>query len=240
MRVWKLSAVALVATLSLVTAAAGYEATDVGNGGSISGEVKYNGTPPAPEKVAVTKDNEVCGKEKTSPDLVVGANKGIQNVVVRLTDIQKGKKLEPAASNPVFDQKNCEYNPHVLAFPAGSTVDILNSDGILHNVHTTSTANPSFNQAQPKFKKKIETKVEKPEFPIKVQCDAHGWMHAWWVSEDHPYYAVTDANGAFKLSDVPPGDYQLEAWHEILGKQTQKVTVKPKEDTKVSLEMAKK
>jgi len=81
---------------------------------------------------------------------------------------------------------------------------ILNSDGILHNVHTTSTANPSFNQAQPKFKKTIEVKIEKPEFPIKVQCDAHGWMHAWWVSEDHPYYAVTDAKGAFKIADVPP------------------------------------
>src|SRR5437773_1532153 len=101
---------------------------------------------------------------------------------------------------------------------AGSTVNILNSDGILHNVHTTSTANPSFNQAQPKFKKTIEAKIEKPEFPIKVQCDAHGWMHAWWVSEDHPYYAVTDAKGAFKISDVPPRDYEPEFWHATRGR----------------------
>ena len=240
MHAWKVSVAVLAAGLSLTTVAGAYETGDVSNGGTISGEVKFSGDPPAPQKVAVTKDGEVCGKEKTSPDLVVGANKGIQNVVVRLADIKKGKALTPPASNPVFDQKNCEYNPHVLAFPAGSTIDILNSDGILHNVHTTSTANPSFNQAQPKFKKTIQTKIEKPEMPIKVQCDAHGWMHAWWVSEDHPYYAVTDASGAFKLADVPPGDYQLEAWHETLGKQTQKVTVKAKEDTKVSLEMSKK
>ena len=240
MRRWILGALALVASAMLVATASAYEGIDVTDGGSISGDVKYNGEPPAPAKLPVTKDNEVCGKEKTSPDLIVGANKGIQNVVVRLANIQKGKKLAPAATNPVFDQKGCEYTPHVLAFPAGSTIDILNSDGILHNVHTTSTANPSFNMAQPKFKKKIESKVEKPEMPIKVQCDAHGWMHAWWISQEHPYYAVTDANGAFKIADVPPGDYDLELWHETLGKQTQKVTVKAKEDAKVSAQMAKK
>ncbi len=72
--------------------------------------------------------------------------------------------------------------------------------------------------AQPKFKKKIESKVEKPEWPIKVQCDAHGWMHACWISQDHPYYAVTDANGTFKITDLPAGDYEVEVWHEELGK----------------------
>jgi hypothetical protein len=99
-----------------------YEGVDVADGGSVSGEVKYQGDPPAPAKIAVTKDNEVCGKEKESPDLIVGADKGIANVVVRISNIQKGKKLAPAATPPVFDQKGCEYSPHVLAFPAGSTV----------------------------------------------------------------------------------------------------------------------
>ena len=240
MRRRQLGWVAIAGSLVLAATVPAYEGIDVTDGGTISGEVKFSGAPPAPEKLAVTKDNEVCGKEKTSAALVVGANKGIQNVVVRVKDIQKGKKLTPPASHPVFDQKGCEYAPHVLAFPAGSTIDILNSDGILHNVHTTSQANPSFNQAQPKFKKKIEAKIEKPEMPIKVQCDAHGWMHAWWISQDHPYYAVTDANGAFKLADVPPGDYELEFWHETLGKQTQKVSVQAKQEAKVSVEMAKK
>lgn len=236
-----LGAVALLAGVMLAAQGSAYEGVDaVADGGSISGDVKYQGDAPAPAKIAVTKDNDVCGQEKTSPDLIVGADKGIANVVVRISNIQKGKKLAPAATPPTFDQKGCEYNPHVLAFPAGSTVQILNSDGILHNVHTTSTANPSFNQAQPKFKKVIEAKVEKPEMPIKVQCDAHGWMHAWWISEEHPYYAVTDAKGAFKIADVPPGDYELEFWHETLGKQTQKVSVKAKEDAKVSVTMTKK
>jgi len=235
-----LGAVATLAAVTLAAAALAYEGGAVAEGGSISGEVKYQGDPPAPAKIAVTKDNEVCGKEKTSPDLIVGADKGIANVVVRITNIQKGKALTVPTTNPTFDQKGCEYMPHVLAFPAGSTISIQNSDGILHNVHTTSIANPSFNQAQPKFKKVIEAKIEKPEMAIKVQCDAHGWMHAWWISEDHPYYAVTDVKGAFKIADVPPGDYELEIWQETLGKQTQKVTVKAKEDSKVSVSMTKK
>jgi hypothetical protein len=233
-----LSAMALAASVAIAANGWTYTGGAVADGGTISGDVKYQGDPPAPAKIPVTKDNEVCGKEKPSPDLVVGADKGIKNVVVRLTNIQKGKAMEP--TKPTFDQKACEYTPHVLAFPAGSTVQILNSDGILHNVHTTSTVNPAFNQAQPKFKKLLEAKIDKPEMPIKVVCDAHGWMHAWWISQDHPYYAVTDDKGAFKLTDVPPGDYELEAWHETLGKQTQKVSVKAKEDTKVNLQMAKK
>jgi plastocyanin len=223
----------------LTTSAAAYEAIAVADGGTITGTVKYKGDPPAPEKVAVTKDTEVCGKEKTAPALLVGADKGIKNVVVRIADIRKGKKLEPPASNPVFDQKGCEFHPHVLLFPAGSTIDILNSDGILHNVHTTSTVNPSFNQAQPKFKKKITKTIEKPEMPIKVVCDAHGWMSAWWISQEHPYYALTDDGGAFTLSDVPPGDYQVEIWHETLGKHVEKVSVKAGEQVKLSVEMAK-
>jgi plastocyanin len=217
-----------------------YEGGAVTGGGTISGTVSYEGTPPAPEKLPVTKDKPVCGEEKNSPDLVVGDSGGIKNVVVRLTNISKGKAMEVPATNPVFDQKGCEYHPHVLMFPAGSTVDILNSDGILHNVHTTSTANPAFNQAQPKFKKKIEKTIENPEMPIKVVCDAHGWMLAWWISQEHPYYALTDEKGAFEMKDVPPGDYQVELWHEVLGKHTEKVTVEPGGTMTLTVKMAKK
>jgi plastocyanin len=239
MHAWKLGAVACGVLLSAVAANA-YEATAVTGGGKISGVVRYQGDPPAPAKLAVTKDTEVCGKEKTSPDLLVGPDKGIANAVVRISNIQKGKKLEPPAKNPVFDQKTCEFHPHVLAFPAGSTIEITNSDGILHNIHTTSEKNPAFNQAQPKFKKVIEKKIEQPEMPIKVQCDAHGWMHAWWISQEHPYYAVTDDKGAFTLVDVPPGDYEVEVWQEVLGKQTQKASVKGGDEAKVTFEMVKK
>ena len=229
---------ALGALTCVAGRAAAYEAVAVSDGGALVGTVKYDGTPPPPGKITVSKDPDVCGKEKIAPELLVGGDGGIANVVV-VVKAAKGKKLDPPVQNPVFDQKTCEFHPHILVFPAGSTIDVLNSDGILHNIHTTSTVNPSTNQAQPKFKPKIQVKVEKPEWPIKVQCDAHGWMNAWWISEEHPYVAVTDATGGFKIADLPPGDYEVEIWHEKLGKKTEKVTVKSKEDTKVAWKLGK-
>src|SRR5207245_2951624 len=171
---------------------AAYEAVAVTDGGTLSGTVKFDGTPPAPGKIQVTKDPEVCGQEKVAPELLVAASGGIANAVVSVK-ASKGKKLEVPAQNPVFDQKTCEFHPHILLFPAGSTVDVLNSDGILHNIHTTSQTNPSANQAQPKYKAKIQIKVEKPEWPIRVQCDVHPWMGGYWISAETPYVALTAA-----------------------------------------------
>src|SRR5688500_19523771 len=140
---------------------AAYQGGDVKDGGSISGTIKFKGTAPAPKKLDVGKDKEVCDKSpKTDPSLIV-SNGNLANAVVTITDIQKGKKVE--AAKVKFDQKGCEYHPHVLAFPAGSTVEILNSDGILHNVHSYSKANSPFNQAMPKFKKTLDVKIDKPE-----------------------------------------------------------------------------
>src|SRR5262249_34170276 len=114
---------AVGAIMALAGRASAYEAVAVTDGGRLSGTVKCHGTPPAPEKFEVTKDPDVCGKDKVKPDLTVGAGGGIANVVV-MVKATKGKKLEPPAQNPTFDQKTCEFHPHVLAFPAGSTVDV--------------------------------------------------------------------------------------------------------------------
>jgi len=233
-----LSAIALVAMAAVAGRSAAYEAVAVTDGGTLSGSVKFDGAPPAPAKISVTKDPEVCGKEKTNPELLVGAGGGIANVVV-VVKAAKGKKLEVPAQNPLFDQKTCEFNPHILLFPAGSTIDVQNSDGILHNIHTTSQTNPSANQAQPKYKPKIQIKVEKPEWPIKVQCDVHPWMAGFWVSAETPYVALTDANGAFKIADIPPGDYDVEIWQEKLGKKTEKVSINAMEATKVDWKLSK-
>ncbi len=191
-------------------------------GGAISGTVKYDGTAPAPRKLEVTKDKEVCALHPHfEEDLIVGSGGGIANAVVTV----KGAKGDLKPGEVKFDQKGCDYTPHVLAFPAGSTVDILNSDGILHNIHSYSTKNPAFNMAQPKFKKVIQRKVEQPEV-IKITCDAHGWMHAWWVATDTAYFAVTDDKGNYSIAGVPPGNYEVEVWQEKLGTQDQKVEVK--------------
>ena len=220
-----------------VSSMAQYKGGDVKDGGSVSGTVKYKGTAPAPKKLEVTKDKEVCGKSPKVDQTLVVNNGNLANAVVTITDIKSGKKID--AKKVSLDQKNCEYQPHVLAFPAGSTVEILNPDGILHNVHSYSKVNSPFNMAQPKFKKNLDVKIDKPE-AIEVKCDVHGWMHGWLVATESPYVAVTDNSGNFKLTDVPPGSYTVEVWHEQLGKNTQKVTVKAKEDAKVSFDIAGK
>jgi plastocyanin len=214
-----------------------YKAADVKDGGSVSGTVKFKGTAPAPKKLEVSKDKEVCGKSPKVDQSLVVNNGNLANAVVSITDIKTGKKID--AKKVTLDQKGCEYQPHVLAFPVGTTVEILNPDGILHNVHSYSKVNSPFNMAQPKFKKTLDVKIEKPE-TIEVKCDVHGWMQGWLVATPTPYVAVTDNSGNFKLTDVPAGTYTVELWHEKLGKNTQKVTVKAKEDAKVNFEVAGK
>lgn len=204
--------------------------------GTITGVVKFAGTPVPPEKISVTKDKATCGQEKRSKALVVGPNRGVQYAVVSLTGI----KTTPgtSAGNPQLDQKGCEFKPHVLIAPAGSTIDILNSDGLLHNFHTTSAKNPSVNKAQPGFRKKMKVKFDQPEI-VKVTCDAHAWMQGWIVVAEHPYYAVTDETGSFTLANVPVGSYQLNIWHETLGKAGKDVTVHARKETPVSFELTK-
>ena len=214
-----------------------YAAGDVKDGGTISGTVKFKGTAPAPKKLDVGKDKEVCAKTPKIDQSLVVNNGNLANAVVTITDIKKGKKIE--LKKVTLDQNGCEYKPHVLVFPAGSSVEILNPDGILHNIHSYSKVNSAFNVAQPKFKKSLEQKIEKAE-AFEVKCDVHGWMSGWLVSTANPYFAVTDNSGSFKLTDVPAGAYTVEVWHEKLGKSTQKVTVKAKEDAKANFELAGK
>jgi Polysaccharide lyase family 4, domain II len=214
-----------------------YEAISVSDGGTIVGEVKYAGDPPPPEKIEVTKDANICGAEpKLSPELAVGTDKGIKDVVASLPGVQKGKALEKPAKPPVLDQKNCEYHPYAQVFPVNTTLEILNSDDVLHNVKTEPGSKTTFNVAQPKFKRKITQEFKNPEI-VQVECNVHGWMNAILVVADNPYYALTDANGSFKITDVPPGKYTLKVWHSKLGEQTKDVTVGPKEEVKVAFDM---
>lgn len=215
----------LVSLLVKPAVVSGYEIISVTDGGSITGTVKYQGPSPTPEVLSISKDQEVCGKtEKVSESLIVGANQGVQNAVVSLVNIQKGKR--PVLKSVTLDQKDCRYNPHVLLVPTGVELAILNNDGILHNLRTHSQKNPPINQAQPKFKKVIKEKFAAPEL-IKITCDAHTWMSGWLVISEHPYYTVTDANGKFQLSDIPPGEYELQVWHETLKGTSQHVRFLP-------------
>lgn len=194
--------------------------------GVVSGLVAYGGAPPSPVPVTITKDREVCG---TAPvfeqSLLVGHDHGLANVVVTLSSTEHGQPLKPLPAVQ-FDQKGCQYVPHVLLFPAGSTIVILNSDGILHNIRTESVVNPVIDMAQPGFKKQIRVTIQKPEI-IRVTCDAHNWMEGWWYVTATPYYAITGNDGRYVIRGVPPGSYTLRFWQEELGTHSQPLVTHP-------------
>src|SRR5436190_2649725 len=206
---------------------------DAQGGGTVEVTVTYNGAPVV-EKLKVNKDTEKCGTEAVIEKVVVGSNKGLANAVVSVPSA----KGAPRMAKVTVDQHGCKFVPHVTAMMPGE-LDLKNSDGILHNIHTYSTANPSINKAQPKFKKTMTEKLEKPEF-IKITCDVHSWMLGWIAVMPHPYFGVTDANGVAKIENAPAGKQTIEVWHETLGKATKEVDVKPGATTKVTIEMVKK
>jgi len=202
-------------------------------GGTVEVEVKYNGAPVV-DKLKVNKDTEKCGTEATIEKVVVGPNKGLSHAVVSVA----GAKGAATAKKASIDQKGCKFIPHVVAMTPGE-LEIKNSDDILHNIHTYSTANPPINKAQPKFKKVMMEKFEKPEI-IKVTCDVHSWMLGWIAVMPHPFFGISDGNGMVKIENVPAGKQTIEVWHETLGKVTKDVEVKPGQTAKVSVEMVKK
>ena len=191
----------------------------------LTGTVSYSGALPERPKVPITIDQYICGKERDAEDLVLGPKRGVQNAVVWLDNPPAGAKWEAPLPKVEMDQKGCVFTPRVVVVPVGGTVDFLNSDRLLHNLHSVSKENASFNRTQPRGRN-IPITFTKPEL-VSISCDLHSWMKSWVVVAEHPFYAVTDATGAFRLPNVPPGKYRLRMWQEALGSATRDVVVGP-------------
>ena len=205
---------------------------------SIRGAVINAGPPPEKKTIPINIDQYVCGKSRENDELVVGAKGGVRWAVVSLATPPAGARIEPSARPVQVDQEQCVYVPRVVIVPVGGTVDFLNSDRLLHNLHSVSTENPSFNRTQPKGRT-VPITFKKPEI-VRIDCDLHTWMRAWVVVAEHPFYVVTGPNGEFSLDNVPPGKYTLKVWQESLGTVTRDVTVGDKDTTGVTVEMGKK
>ena len=176
-----------------------------------------------------TPHSLVSGSQATIEKVVVGGGKGLANAVVSVPGAKGG-----TMAKGVLDQHGCKFVPHVVVMAPGE-LEIKNSDDILHNLHTYSTANPAINKAQPKFKKTMMEKLDKPEF-VKVTCDVHSWMLGWVAVVPGPA-GVTNADGVVKIENVQAGKQKVEVWHETLGKMEKEVDVKAGAVTKVSFEM---
>ena len=214
----------------------GYSVVALENGGAISGTISFAGTVPVARTITITDDVDACGSSVEIQDIEVGAGGGLANVVVSLTDITSGAARGEAASPPALDQNGCDFNPHVVMVAVGEVLEILNSDDVSHNVHTMAFDNRSFNRTQPPALEKLEATFDVAE-KVAVKCDIHGWMNGWIVVTGHPYHAVTDSDGSFALTNIPPGTYTLEVWHEALGATTQTVTVGAGETIDASVEL---
>jgi Carboxypeptidase regulatory-like domain len=222
MRTKTLTSLGLIAFATTATGAA--IAPDPSDG-AISGTVTFTGTPPKMRPIDMAKEPS-CAKQHATPvmteSVVTGPGNSVENVVVY---ISAGDQPSPGPTAAVrYDQKGCEYVPHVAVLQVGQPLEIYNLDQTSHNIHPLAKVNPEWNKSQPPGSPPLKESYAKPEF-IAVKCNVHPWMHGYFAVLGTPHFAVTGNDGKFSLSGLPPGKYTVTAWHERFGTQSQEVTV---------------
>jgi plastocyanin len=194
---------------------------------SLTGVVKFEGAAPKPSRIDMSAD-PYCAKAHSTPatteDIVVGAAGVLANVVIYVSDGLGARTFQPPQQPAVFEQKGCQYKPHVLALQANQKLEVVNSDETTHNIHPNPNNNREWNMTQP-HGVPLEQTFAREEIAIPVKCNVHPWMRGFIAVFKHPYFSVTDKNGNFDLKDLPPGTYTITAWQEKLGTLSQKVTV---------------
>lgn len=200
--------------------------------GDFTGKVTLKGTPPAEKEITPLKEDANCGKLVSSTPktthYVVGPGGELANTVIVIKGVPGAKSTGASAPPVLVDQKACLYVPHIFAVQTGQKITVRNSDPVMHNVHTPPTASSGgqdFNMAQFANAADLNLSFDKPENFVRFKCDVHPWMFAYAVVVDHPYFAVSGADGTFKISNVPAGKYTVEALHRKGGTVTQEVEI---------------
>ena len=206
---------------------------------TITGTITFDGKVP-PMKPLTMDADPACAKKHAKPVLnemlVLGNGNTMGNILVWVSKGVPAGKTFPAPKTPVtLDQQGCMYVPHVQGIMVGQPYKILNSDGILHNVHSLPKVNRSFNKPMPPTLKETTTTFEQPEPVFHIKCDVHPWMSAWIGVFTHPFFTVTKNDGKFSISGLDPGTYEITAWHEKLGTQTATITVAANETKSVNV-----
>jgi len=187
--------------------------------GSLNGTAIFSGKIEQLKPYKTGKYKKACGPGIPNESILID-NKGVRNSVISL----HGKKLKKRGGEYKLDQKKCRYEPHVIAVPIDSELKIHTSDPINHNIHTYSFENDPINIMFLPGQDAYSQEMEEAEI-IKVECDLHDWMRAWIVVTHNAYSTVSGTDGSFEIPDVPPGKYELTAWHETLGSLTKNITV---------------
>jgi plastocyanin len=203
---------------------------DAATAGSVTGRITFTGQLPKAEILRMGNDTACvasAGPNPQSEAVLVGADGGLTNVFVYVKDNFDGYTFDTPTEAVTMDQKGCVYVPRVFGVRVGQPITILNSDATVHNVHALPMQNQEFNESQPRQGMRTSKIFTVPEVMVRFKCDFHGWMAAYVGVMAHPFFAVTDASGAFSLTGLPPGTYTIEAWHETFGTRTQQVTITP-------------
>ena len=196
---------------------------------SITGTVTFDGKAPTLRPLAMDAD-PACAKKHSGPvpneALVLGNANAVGNIMVWVSKGLPAGKTYPAPKTPVvIDQTGCQYKPHVMGIMVGQAYRILNSDGVLHNIHALPKINTPFNRPMPATLKETTVTFSKPEANFPIKCDVHPWMNAYVGVFTHPFFSVTGTDGKYTISGLEPGTYEITAWQEKLGTQTASVTV---------------
>jgi plastocyanin len=199
-------------------------------GASISGTIKLDGPVKRKKLNSQLDSDKYCGPQRgdqdvLSEDVITGANNELANVFVWVKKGIKGK-YNPPDTKVEIDQNKCIYHPHVIALMVGQPFVIKNSDDTMHNIHGLGKLNGEFNEGQGSKGMTSEKKFSVREIGVKIKCDVHPWMGAWLHVVDHPFFAVSKADGTYKIDKLPAGTYEIEFWHEKYanGKETKTVT----------------
>lgn len=212
-----------------------YREIPISAGSSIIGQVRAVGEIPKLPPQPVWKQTETCGENLPDERLVVGPGGELQNAVVYLADIKAGKGAR--LDQPVkLDNRKCSFVPHVLTATFGQTLEIHNSDPFLHDAHALLGSKTLFNvgiiSGRTVRQPLLETGL------VHLNCNVrHTWMHGYLFVSEHPYHAVTDAEGGFRFDDVPGGIWTLRVWHELLGSTDYQVRIMPGETKTVEINL---
>jgi len=191
----------------------------------VFGSISFEGTPPAPAALRVG-GSLFCvqnARGLTNKEILIKEGK-VQNVMVYVRAGHEGRSYQAPAEPVVLDQQRCEYVPRVVTVMTGQNVRVRNSDDTYHNVRGTTELNKPFNINQPDMGDENTLVFEKPEVPIRIGCDLHAWMKTWVGVFDHPFHTISGESGSYEMR-LPPGDYEIVAWHEKFGEKSAKVHV---------------
>ncbi|HET6675342.1 MAG TPA: carboxypeptidase-like regulatory domain-containing protein [Nitrospiraceae bacterium] len=259
MQVARLKLIALLSAAVLISSGSSwaYEEMAVIGGGAITGKVTMTGGKPTPKgfNLITFPDPVYCGRISTGTgwrildEFTMAGDRGLKDVVVLLTDAKKGKSFKFEA--PTIEAKDCRFLPFITVVKDRAEVTVMNMDPVMHDIqaYETSHLGPRvlFNTPlpmNPHHKRNVDADTHehlagqpmtqvihmtKGRRFFVMQCGFHAYMESWGMAVDNPYYALTGADGTFSLSDVPPGEYTLMAWHPSVGAPLEsKVTVSAK------------